>query len=176
MRRTPNAVLTAPEADFESHRDADEEIMTGSADEAHYAALSVAVDATVAEVVRSAERLVVDLTHDLRQPLTSMSMNLQCAIRYLQSTEPRLSSALEALTECLEARSELLALISAVRDYLADEVQESRWYSLNDILPTRYRSRGRVSLVGSPTASIVIAVPARTTRRRPTFARRNDGT
>src|SRR5881275_2879943 len=51
-----------------------------------------------ADPVAWAQSVIDDLSHDLRQPLTAISMNLQCAMRLLQSPTPRLSPAVEALS------------------------------------------------------------------------------
>src|SRR5690349_3831488 len=43
----------------------------------------------------SLERVMAELSHDLRQPLTSLRMNLQSAVKLLQQPTPRVTTALE---------------------------------------------------------------------------------
>jgi phosphoglycerate-specific signal transduction histidine kinase len=45
------------------------------------------------EVHDVAKRIMDELSHDLRQPLTSMTMNLQSAIRVLRAQQPNIGSA-----------------------------------------------------------------------------------
>jgi hypothetical protein len=82
----------------------------------------------VAAVVRDAKRLVDDLSHDVRQPLSSINMNVESAIRCLQLPEPRVASALEALTDCLAPESELLAMVDGVQHHLSTTLAESSWH------------------------------------------------
>jgi len=90
------------------------------------------------ELHRSTKRIVDELSHDLRQPLSSMSMNLQSAIHCLRSPEPCVSSALEALVDCLDVEGELIALVTSVQHCLANELARSRWFSLNDLARDTY--------------------------------------
>ena len=67
-----------------------------------------------------AHRVVNDLSHDLRQPLTMLTMNLQSAIRLLQLPAPRLEAAIEALTDCLGSEQTIVQLLeSAQRRFVA---------------------------------------------------------
>jgi len=85
------------------------------------------------EMVCDASRLVDDLAHDLRQPLSSMRLNLQSAIRCLRFREPSVSSALDALTECLDVERELVTLVARVQQQLSAAMLDSLWFSLNDL-------------------------------------------
>src|SRR5689334_21369332 len=50
---------------------------------------------------RAVPQAFAELSHDLRQPLTTIRMNLQSAIRLLQGPNPRVEDAVEALADCL---------------------------------------------------------------------------
>jgi hypothetical protein len=108
---------------------------SGSADsEGHSATIDLdAAAASGREMVCDASRLVDDLAHDLRQPLSSMTLNLQSAIRCLRSGEPSVPSALEALTECLDVETELVTLVARLQQQLAEAMRDSLWFSLNDL-------------------------------------------
>ena len=56
-------------------------------------------------------RLLDMLVHDLRQPLTSMSMNVRTAIRALNGKRPRLTLAIAALEDALAAESRAAELL-----------------------------------------------------------------
>src|SRR5689334_22412969 len=76
---------------------------------------------TVPEAVPSnpgigVEQLIRDLSHDVRQPLTSINMSLQCAIRMLQMPTPRLGAAVEALSDCLLSEHEILEMLSRAQE------------------------------------------------------------
>ena len=60
-------------------------------------------------------RIVAELSHDLRQPLTSLNMNLQSAVKLLQQANPRVSAALEALTDCLSTEHDIVELIESAK-------------------------------------------------------------
>lgn len=62
--------------------------------------------------VEAAQLLVRELFHDLRQPLTSMNMNLQTAVRLLQSETPQRDAAVEALSDCLSVELDVVQLLS----------------------------------------------------------------
>jgi hypothetical protein len=57
-------------------------------------------------------RVIVELSHDLRQPLTSLNMNLQTAVKMLQLPTPQISGALEALVDCLGTDRDMVELIT----------------------------------------------------------------
>ena len=59
-----------------------------------------------------ARQVIAELSHDLRQPLTTITMNLQCAMRLLRSPAPRLDDAIEALSDCLHSETEIAELTS----------------------------------------------------------------
>jgi hypothetical protein len=56
-----------------------------------------------------------DLSHALRQPLTSLGMNLQSLARLLHNPQPQVARALEVLTDCVSAERELVALLARAR-------------------------------------------------------------
>lgn len=134
MRRASNAVLTtrATELDDVDRR--------GRSTETGAALTRRADSADPPELVLGLKQLVDDLAHDLRQPLTSMTMNLQSALRCLQFVEPRVPSALEALTDCLDIEGELVRLVAALQRHLSEDVAESLWFSLNDLAQDTYES------------------------------------
>ena len=135
MRRTSNAVLTTRAIEL------DDVDRRGRSTETGGAALTRRADsADPPELVLGLKQLVDDLAHDLRQPLTSMTMNLQSALRCLRSLEPRVPSALEALTDCLDIEGELVRLVAALQQHLSDDVEESLWFSLNDLAQDAYES------------------------------------
>ena len=121
MRRASNAVLVPGKAKFDHDGNVEVRDIDDDGD----------LDAAVATVLHDAKGRVDDLSHDLRQPLTSLNMNVQSAIRCLQSPEPRVASALEALSECLALESELLALVGAVQRHLSESLAESHWQPLD---------------------------------------------
>jgi hypothetical protein len=132
MRRAPNAMLMTREIQFEFSREAETESRSNETTDSA-AALALDVDAARVEVLRGAKRLVDDLSHDARQPLSSMSMNLESAIRCLRAPEPRVSAALEALTECLDMESEMVVLLTMAQRFVAEELAECLWFSLNEL-------------------------------------------
>ena len=78
--------------------------------------------------------LVSELSHDLRQPLTSLKMNLQCAVRLLQLPNPRVSVALEALTDCLSIESDITELLAQAHRRAKAMVASTSTLSLNDLV------------------------------------------
>lgn len=130
MRRVSNLLLTTRALGLAFAHDADGQI--GSAGtERHDAFIALDVDAAN-DTVRGARQLVDDLAHDLRQPLSSMNLNLQSAIRCLRSREPSVSSALEALSECLDVEGELVTLVTTLQRQLSHAMSDSL-FSLNDL-------------------------------------------
>jgi len=124
MRRDSHAVVVPVDAKSDFGRDGRVEVHSSDVDDD--------LDAAISAAVCDAKRLVDDLSHDLRQPLSSVSLNVQSAIRCLQLPEPRVTSALQALRECLGLESELLALVTAVQRRLSKRVVESQWQRLDD--------------------------------------------
>ena len=57
-------------------------------------------------------QVMTELSHDLRQPLTSLRMNIQSAVKLLQQPTPQISSALEALTDCLSTERDMIELLA----------------------------------------------------------------
>lgn len=139
MRRVSNLLLTTRALGLAFAHDADGQIGNAETEE-HGAVLALVVDAgNDSETVRDARQLVDDLAHDLRQPLSSMSLNLQSAIRCLRSREPSVSSALEALSECLDVESELVTLVTTLQRQLSEAMPDSL-FSLNDLARHAYES------------------------------------
>jgi signal transduction histidine kinase len=99
-------------------------------------------------------RVVDDLSHDLRQPMTSLTMNIQAAIRILRSLEPapRVAAALEALIDCLDMERELISLVTEAQRHVS-ELE----------LP-----------VERPSSALVISLPDRASIQR-VFNRGSDG-
>src|SRR5689334_7802757 len=54
------------------------------------------------------------LAHGLRQPLTTIKMNLQAAIRLLQAPQPRVAAALDAISDCLTAEAHVVSMLAAI--------------------------------------------------------------
>lgn len=125
MRRASNAVPVLRDAPSPVAHDGPIKVCSSESDDDD-------LDAMVAAAVHDAKQLVDDLSHDLRQPLSSVSMNVQSAIRCLQQPQPRVALALQALRECQFLESELLALLTAVQHRLSNKLAESRWHLLDD--------------------------------------------
>jgi signal transduction histidine kinase len=60
----------------------------------------------------SAQQLVQELSHDLRQPLTSLNMNLQSAVRLLRAASPQRDAAVEAISDCLSVELDVVRMLS----------------------------------------------------------------
>ena len=60
-------------------------------------------------------RVLSELSHDLRQPLTSLNMNLQTAVKMLQLPTPHVSGALEALVDCVGTDRIMIELIAQAK-------------------------------------------------------------
>lgn len=86
-----------------------------------------------ADPVAWAHRVIDDLSHDLRQPLTAISMNLQCAMRLLQSPTPRLSPAVEALSDCLSTEAAIVDLVEHAQRRLNALLGADRTFSVNSL-------------------------------------------
>src|SRR5436190_688718 len=61
------------------------------------------------------QRIIAELSHDLRQPLTSLHMNLQSAMKLLQQPGARVSAALEALSDSLSTEQDIVVLIESAK-------------------------------------------------------------
>lgn len=83
------------------------------ADSPEQADVQVVVKAT--KIEDSLLRVISELSHDLRQPLTSLNMNLQCAVKMLQSPTPQISDALEALADCLSTEKDMVELVAQAK-------------------------------------------------------------
>lgn len=68
---------------------------------------------------RDAARLLTTLAHDVRQPLTSIRMNVQTALRLLRGATPRLDVALGALDDALLAEGAAAEIVRAASERLA---------------------------------------------------------
>lgn len=58
---------------------------------------------------------LAELSHDLRQPLTVLRMNLQCASMMLDAPSPNVAEAVQLLAECLDAERSVVALLEHAR-------------------------------------------------------------
>jgi signal transduction histidine kinase len=77
------------------------------------------------------ERMIAELSHDLRQPLTSLHMNLQSAMKLLQQPNARVSPALEALGDCLSTEHDIVVLIESAKRRAAALTAPSGAFELN---------------------------------------------
>ena len=75
------------------------------------AAADVHAFVTISRTDDSLDRVMADLSHDLRQPLTSLNMNLQTALKLLQRPTPLIPAALEALSDCLSVENDMMELL-----------------------------------------------------------------
>ena len=62
-------------------------------------------------MARNDSDLLAELSHDLRQPLTVLRMNLQCASRMLDAPSPNVAEAVQLLAECLGVERSVVALL-----------------------------------------------------------------
>jgi signal transduction histidine kinase len=60
--------------------------------------------------------LVAAITHDLRQPLTALEMNIAAAIQFLRPSELQLDSALEALHDALVQQGRMRESLQVLED------------------------------------------------------------
>ncbi len=63
-----------------------------------------------------AGELVAAVTHDLRQPLTAIEMNLSAALLFLSDSEPRTDRAIEALEEIFAQQRRMSEALQALED------------------------------------------------------------
>jgi len=70
------------------------------------------------QTLNDAHRLLAELSHDVRQPLTTIRMNLQAIVRLLgqERRSPGIDAALDAVRDCLDAELELNALFTGVSE------------------------------------------------------------
>jgi len=74
-------------------------------------------------------QVMTELSHDLRQPLTSLRMNIQSAVKLLQQPTPQITSALEALTDCLSTERDMIELVAHARRRAAAMVERENPYA-----------------------------------------------
>jgi phosphoglycerate-specific signal transduction histidine kinase len=84
--------------------------------------------------VETAQLLVRELFHDLRQPLTSMNMNLQTAVRLLRSETPQRDAAVEALSDCLSVELDVVQMLSRSLQRFAALMNPSLPVPLNEVV------------------------------------------
>ncbi len=77
-------------------------------------------------------RTISELTHDLRQPLTSLNMNLQSAVRMLQQPNPHVAAALDALSDCLSTERDMVELLAHARRRVT-ALAATDAFALNDL-------------------------------------------
>ena len=82
---------------------------------------------------RAVPQAFAELSHDLRQPLTTIRMNLQSAIRLLQGPNPRVEDAVEALADCLLAEKEMVELLTEAQRRIAQALNPGGTFSLNRV-------------------------------------------
>jgi len=90
--------------------------------------------AAVATTTSPARQLIAELSHDLRQPLTTITMNLQCAIRLLRSPTPQLTDAVEALSDCLHSEAEIAELVNQAQRRIAHLLNPPETFVLNELV------------------------------------------
>jgi C4-dicarboxylate-specific signal transduction histidine kinase len=81
-----------------------------------------------------ARQVIAELSHDLRQPLTTITMNLQCAMRLLRSPAPRLDDAIEALSDCLHSEAEIAELVNQAQRRIAHLLNPPETFILNELV------------------------------------------
>ena len=84
--------------------------------------------------VETAQLLVRELLHDLRQPLTSMNMNVQSAVRLLRSETPQREAAVEALSDCLSVELDVVHLLSRTLQRFAALMNPAVLVPLNEMV------------------------------------------
>ena len=62
----------------------------------------------------ASDRTLAELRHDLRQPLTTLKMNLQAILHLLRRPRPRVGAALDAVVDCLAAEQDLVMLLATI--------------------------------------------------------------
>lgn len=63
-----------------------------------------------------AGELVAAVTHDLRQPLTAIAMNVSAALRFLRRSPPAIDQAIEALDDTFELQRSMREALQALQD------------------------------------------------------------
>ena len=72
-----------------------------------------------------AGELVASITHDLRQPLTAVGMNISAAIHFLRRRAPALEDAIEALDDALRQQHRMRDALQVLQDLAVR--REPRW-------------------------------------------------
>jgi hypothetical protein len=78
-------------------------------------------------------RVVTELSHDLRQPLTSLHMNLQTAVKLLRQPTPSIPAALDALTDCLCTEGDMIEVLSHASRRVAALSRPNASFALNHL-------------------------------------------
>src|SRR5262245_59383882 len=76
-----------------------------------------------------AGELVASITHDLRQPLTAVEMNISAAIHFLRRRAPALEEAIEALDDALRQQHRMRDALQVLQDLAVR--REPRWDSVD---------------------------------------------
>jgi signal transduction histidine kinase len=87
--------------------------------------------------------LVAAITHDLRQPLTALELNISAALHFLRPSELQLDAALEALHDALVQQARMREALQVLEDLA---VRRQPLCESVDLVPI---VRGAVALVGS---------------------------
>ncbi|HZI40650.1 MAG TPA: hypothetical protein VFD67_03085 [Gemmatimonadaceae bacterium] len=104
---------------------------TPNAERAHPAEMTRIVKTPDAEDALG--RVMTELSHDLRQPLTSLHMNLQSAVKLLQQPTPHIPAVLDALTDCLSTERDMVELLSHANRRAAALSGHPGSFALNDL-------------------------------------------
>jgi signal transduction histidine kinase len=81
-----------------------------------------------------AAQLLSALAHDVRQPLTSIRMNVQTAIRLLRERRPRVSAVIGALQDTLAAEGAAADVLLATSERVAHALGWERSVDLNAVV------------------------------------------
>jgi C4-dicarboxylate-specific signal transduction histidine kinase len=87
----------------------------------------------IAQAKEALQRAIAELSHDLRQPLTSLNMNIQTAVRLLQQPNPRVAAALDALSDCLDTERDMLELLGYAKRRALALSSRNSLFPLNDL-------------------------------------------
>src|SRR5215471_9873773 len=102
-------------------------------DAAPHATVDVASVDQIAQSKEALQRVVAELSHDLRQPLTSLNMNIQSAVRLLQQPNPRVSAALDALSDCLDTERDMVELLAYAKRRALALSSRNSLFPLNEL-------------------------------------------
>jgi len=87
----------------------------------------------IAQSKEALQRVIAELSHDLRQPLTSLHMNIQSAVRLLRQPNPRVAAALEALSDCLDTERDMVELLGYAKRRALALSNRNSLFPLNDL-------------------------------------------